>query len=192
MTSTNSFANQLKEKYKDKWTLTTIREDIARKWLMLTLNLSENDIVVNGIGVLDSNKVDETWEGDPKKKYDFYIPKYNMYIDITGTQFTKRQSSSRLHGMELKGSYVAVLGVKYAVGLVLQQYYKAKAVIANIADNEGEIRFITVDYITLLKKKGIAISTKEFAKGENEYILIPWKEFWKPSRFKNWLKAFIK
>ena len=188
----NSFANQLKEKYKDKWTLTSIREDISRKWLMLILNLKEEEIIANGIGVLDSNKVDETWEGDPKKKYDFYIPKYNMYIDITGTQFTKRQSSSRLHGMDLRGSYVAVLGVKYAVGLVLQQYYKAKAVIANIADNEGEIRFITVDYITLLKKKNIAISTKEFAKGENEYILIPWKEFWKPSRFKNWLKAFVK
>ena len=191
MTETN-FANALKDKYAKLWALTTIREDIARKWLMLTLNLKEEDIQLNGIGVMSTEKVDKTWEGDPRKKYDFYIPKFNMYIDITGTQFTKRQSSSRLHKMELRGSYVAVLGVKYGVGLVLEEYYKAKAVIANIADNEGEIRFIPVDYISLLKKKGIAISTTEFAKGENEYILIPWREFWKPTRFKRWLMVNIK
>jgi hypothetical protein len=78
----NSFANSLKDKYAKLWTLTTIREDIARKWLMLILNLNEEEIIANGIGVLDSNKVDETWEGDPKKKYDFYIPKYNMYQQL--------------------------------------------------------------------------------------------------------------
>ncbi len=57
----NSFANSLKDKYAKLWTLTTIREDIARKWLMLILNLKEEEIIANGIGVLSDEKTDETF-----------------------------------------------------------------------------------------------------------------------------------
>ncbi|MCP6729970.1 MULTISPECIES: nuclease [Metallosphaera] len=185
-------ASDLKEKYKDKWVLSNIREDIVRKWLSLILKLDENEIELNGIGVLSDKEVPETWEGDPRRKYDFYIPKFRMYIDVTGTEFTKRESYQRAkEELGLNGSVIAVLGVKYAVGLVLEEKYNNRAVIASVNDEEGEIRFIPIRFLSLLLKKGKARSTKEFAKGENEYVLIPWKYWWKPKKFQDWLSIFI-
>ena len=191
----NSFANQLKEKYKDKWILTTIREDIARKWLMLTLNLSENDIVVNGIGVLDNNKVDETWEGDPFRKFDFYIPKFKLYLDVTGTSFTKSESIRRSHRLNLQGAIIAILGVKVSVAEILEKKAFHTAFVS-VNDNEGEIRFMPYSRLKVLEKNKRAFLAEpdevEFAKGERAYVITKWKDWLKPNQFKNWLKAFVK
>ncbi|AZG03146.1 hypothetical protein [Sulfolobus spindle-shaped virus] len=184
----------MKNKYKDKWTLTSIREDIARKWLMLTLNLSENDIVVNGIGVLDTSKVNETWEGDPFKKFDFYIPKFRLYLDVTGTQFTKNESIKRAHRLNLQGAIIAILGVKVSVGEILESkgYHTA---FVSVNDNEGEIRFMPYTRLKVLEKNKRAIiaepSELEFAKGERTYVITKWKDWLKPKQFKNWLKVWV-
>ncbi|AZG03491.1 hypothetical protein [Sulfolobus spindle-shaped virus] len=184
----NSFANTLKDKYAKLWALTSIREDIARKWLQLVLNLKEEDIVVNGIGVMSTEKTDETWEGDPFRKFDFYLPKYKLYLDITGTSFSKFESIKRAHRLGLNGAIIAILGVKVSVGEILESkgYHTA---FVSVNDNEGEIRFMPYTRLKVLEKnkRAFLAEPSEFAKGERTYVITKWKDWLKPNQFKNWV-----
>ncbi len=188
MTETN-FA--FKEKYRNKWILTNIREDIARKWLQL-LGLSSEDIQANGIGVLSAEKVDETWEGDPFKKFDFFIPKFRLYLDITGTSFTKSESIKRSHRLNLKGAIIAILGVKVSVGEILESK-GFKTAFVNVADNEGEVRFMPFSRLKALEKNKRAFLAEptelEYAKGERSYVITRWPDWLKPAEFKRWLST---
>ncbi|WP_238842144.1 nuclease [Sulfolobus sp. E11-6] len=183
--------SELKDKYEKYWAISSIREEIAKKWLRLVLNLKEKDITVNGIGVLSTDRVDETWEGDPFKKFDFYIPRFKLYLDVTGTSLTKGQSKSRAHKMNMQGSVIAVLGVKVSVAEILESK-GYKAVFMNIADSEGEVRFMPFTLLRTLEKHGKAVVSEEFAKGERTYVLTRWKDWMKPSQFKRWLSVYVK
>ncbi|QGA87240.1 hypothetical protein [Sulfolobus spindle-shaped virus] len=183
--------SELKDKYEKYWAISSIREEIAKKWLRLVLNLKEKDITVNGIGVLSTDRVDETWEGDPFKKFDFYIPRFRLYIDITGTSFTKGQSIARAHRMDLKGSIVAVLGVKVSVAEILESK-GFRTAFCNIADNEGEVRFMPFTLLRTLQKHGKATIANEFATNERSYVITRWKDWMRPKSFKRWLSVYVK
>lgn len=183
-------ADILKEKYKDKWVLTSIREDIARKWLQL-LGLKEEEIIPTGVGVLSTERIDSTWEGDPFKKFDFYIPKYNLYLDVTGTSFTKSESVKRAHRLQLRGAIIAILGIKVSVAEVLAAKGYRTAFVS-VAEREGEIRFMPYSRLKVLKKNGRAFTAEpneiEFAKGERTYVITRWVDWLKPNQFLRWLK----
>ncbi|WP_238842150.1 hypothetical protein [Sulfolobus sp. E11-6] len=72
--------SELKDKYEKYWAISSIREEIAKKWLRLVLNLKEKDITVNGIGVLSTDRVDETWEGILSRSLIFTFPASNYIL----------------------------------------------------------------------------------------------------------------
>lgn len=63
---------------------------------------------------------------------------------------------------------------------------------ANVAEREGEIRFMPYSRLKVLEKNGRAIIAQpeeiEFAKGERTYILTRWTDWLKPNQFLRWLK----
>ncbi|QPG49172.1 nuclease [Saccharolobus solfataricus] len=136
-------------------------------------------------------RTDRTWEGDPFKKFDFYIPKYNLYLDVTGTSFTKSESIKRAHMLQLRGAIIAILGIKVSVAEILAAKGYRTA-FANVAEREGEIRFMPYSRLKVLEKNGRAIIAQpeeiEFAKGERTYILTRWTDWLKPNQFLRWLK----
>ncbi|MBC7113216.1 MAG: hypothetical protein H5T34_04250 [Candidatus Methanomethyliales bacterium] len=155
--------------YRGRWAESNLCEEIALRILCLNFKLDPEDVIVTGKGAMTTELLDDPLESPP----DFYVPKLNMWFEVTSSDLTKEESLHRCskHGLTLP--HIFVREGKVEAAKISRALSRTVFVSVNWAD--GSVLFLPA----LEVKKYRLVDWYEPG-GRERYYAVPWYEWWKP------------
>ncbi|MEM2001489.1 MAG: nuclease [Candidatus Methanomethylicaceae archaeon] len=156
--------------YRTRWRESNLCEEIAAKFLMLNLGLGAEDVLPTGKGALSDELLDDPLESPP----DFYVPKLDLWFEVTSSNLTRAQSLCRCLKHGLDKPHIFVREGKLESLKLNRALSRTYFVSVNWAD--GSVLFLPA----VLVKKYDLVDWYEYG-GRERYYAVPWKDWWAPS-----------
>lgn len=165
-----------KQKYAERWSESNLCESIAALFLMLNLNLKEEDIVPTGKGTLSSELIDDPLESPP----DFFVKKYNIWFEVTSSDLTKQESMQRCMRHGLPGPHLFIREGK--IEFLKMNRILSRTFFISVNWSDGSVLFFPAKLV----KNYNLVNWYEYG-GREYYYAIPWREWLTPKELKKWL-----
>lgn len=162
-------------KFRRRWRESNLCEEIAGLFLMLNFGLKEHEIEVTGKGALTDELLDDPLESPP----DFYIPKLDLWFEVTSSNLTRAQSLCRCLKHGLGKPHIFVREGKVGKVASCERLESTFFVSVNWAD--GSVLFLPACKV---KKYGL-VDWYEYG-GRERYYAVPWDAWWTPARVSVW------
>lgn len=163
--------NCFQERYMNRWQESNLCEEIALRVLRLNFKLEPEDVLVTGKGALSGELLDDPLESPP----DFYVPKLNMWFEVTSSNLTSEESLRRCARHGLPAPHIFVREGKVEALRANRALSRAYFVSVNWAD--GSVLFLPA-------RKALECGSVGWYEqgGREQYYAVPWREWLKPGR----------
>ncbi|MEN3037395.1 MAG: nuclease [Candidatus Methanosuratincola petrocarbonis] len=163
--------NCFQERYMDRWEESNLCEEIALRVLRLNFKLEPEDVLVTGKGALSDELLDDPLESPP----DFYVPKLNLWFEVTSSNLTSEESLRRCARHGLPAPHIFVREGKVEALRANRALSRAYFVSVNWAD--GSVLFLPA-------RKALECGSVGWYEqgGREQYYAVPWREWLKPGR----------
>lgn len=175
--------SKYQQKYRHEWHRSVLFEQSVKLNLRQLLALTEEDIISIGKGTMSTDLIFDPVESPP----DFYIPLFRLFVEVTSSDLSLFASYSRCRALKTEDGRPLPpcphLFIRWGkVRSAKEQRRLSRTIFASVNFVDGSITYFPAN-----KADEYPLVYGYEPEGDEPYYAIPWSEWWKPGKLRDWL-----